>query len=1015
MNENKNIIDDDGQSAVGIAAQSLPATVNSLLDGAGFWSLRAGGIGSANFEAAWEYATGQGVLVGIVDEGVNYTHLDLVGNYATDLDFDPRDNISEIDALPDSPGEQHGTKVAGIIAGSMDNTIGGVGAAPDATITASYLRFGSSMDVSELVQVLSQQARFDVANNSWGFTSAFADNFHEAYLADFAAQLETAAADGRGGLGTAVVVGAGNGKFLVDGSNIGDESNFHNFSNSRFVIAVGAHDANGDAAAFSSPGTNLLISAPGVGLVTTGGNAIDSQDWSYVSGTSFAAPLVSSAIALMLEVNPELGYRDIQEILAITASPSRSDQATTNGAANVNGGGMVFDREMGFGTLDAEAAVKLARHWTQQSTAANEEHLAAAFDLPPEFDGLGQSLFVTIDNPGADGFSADFVELTLEVVDVDLKHLKIELISPDGTNALIAPNLSAVGGKTYLNFTFSSVVTWGENPFGTWTLRLSHPEASGEFAVHDARIDIYGDSKGTDDTHYFTSAFDRLVADDPTRSVVADRNGGLDTLNFAAAKGSLILDLVGLRSNSLGSTSFDVDGNFENAVGTSSDDTILGTNAANSLNGDFGNDILIGRDGDDILVGDKGHDLLNGGRGGDLLDGGSGIDIVDYSTATEAVEIDLRSGAHGGDAAGDVFVSIEQFQLSAHADYFRASSSDITPHIILGNAGNDILCGGAGADWLDGGTGDDRLYGSTGDDVYVVDSVGDRIFEAVGSGFDTIYSSVNISLPSNVEKLILTGNRAANVLANSLDNWIAGNMGANILNGGVGADRLIGGGGNDIYNVDNSRDAVTELVGQGTDTIYATANYVLPTHVENLVLTGRAYNGTGNSGSNLLSGNDAVNQLDGAAGNDKVYGFSGNDVLKGGLGNDLVSGGNGNDRIFGGFGNDVLIGGAGYDIFVFDSAFSSANRDTITDFYAPQDTFQLENAFFTKLGAGVHVLNPGYFRAGPVAQDANDHIIYNKATGALSYDMNGSGAGGVIHLATLSNKPVLTASDFVVI
>ena len=81
--------------------------------------------------------------------------------------------------MPDDLAKQHGTEVAGIIAGSIENTIGTIGAAPDATITAAYLHFGSNVDMSELVNVLSQQSHFAVANNSWGFTSAFADNFQD--------------------------------------------------------------------------------------------------------------------------------------------------------------------------------------------------------------------------------------------------------------------------------------------------------------------------------------------------------------------------------------------------------------------------------------------------------------------------------------------------------------------------------------------------------------------------------------------------------------------------------------------------------------------------------------------------------------------------------------------------------------------------------------------------------------------------------------------------------------------
>src|SRR3954463_16227187 len=118
-----------GHAGLQIAPMAFTTLVGSLLEGAEYWNLHVGGLASANFEGAWAYATGKNVLVGLVDEGVNYTHLDLSGSYATVLDYDPRDDLSAIDAMPDDLGQQHGTEVAGIIAGSIHNTIGTFGAA----------------------------------------------------------------------------------------------------------------------------------------------------------------------------------------------------------------------------------------------------------------------------------------------------------------------------------------------------------------------------------------------------------------------------------------------------------------------------------------------------------------------------------------------------------------------------------------------------------------------------------------------------------------------------------------------------------------------------------------------------------------------------------------------------------------------------------------------------------------------------------------------------------------------
>ena len=171
--------------------------------------------------------------------------------------------------------------------------------------------------------------------------------------------------------------------------------------------------------------------------------------------------------------------------------------------------------------------------------------------------------------------------------------------------------------------------------------------------------------------------------------------------------------------------------------------------------------------------------------------------------------------------------------------------------------------------------------------------------------------------------------------------------------------------------------------------------------VENLTLGGAAaINGVGNALNNVIVGNAAANVL---------VGYAGNDVLNGAAGN---------DRLHGGLGNDTLYGGAGNDIFVFDMApNSTTNRDTIADFAnvaGNNDTIWLENAIFTKLAA-TGTLNTAFFRAGAAALDANDYIVYNKATGALFYDVDGNGAGGAIQIATLTTKPTLTASDFVVV
>jgi len=961
------------------------------------------GYASANFEAAWQYATGKGVLIGIIDEGVNYTHVDIASRYSADDDFDPRDPAGSHDAMPDTATQLHGTHVAGLIVGAHGNGIGANGAAPDASIAGTYLRYEADVDLPEIAAVLSSIKTYDVANNSWSFVRSFADNKKVGEFRLLFDELRSGAVEGRGGLGTAIVFAAGNGKYVVDGENAGDDANFHNLTNSRFVIAVGAHDEAGKTAFFSSPGANILISAPGVGLDTATGAGKGSRATDNVSGTSFAAPLVSSAIALILEVNPALGYRDIQEILAITARADLGGSARANGAGNINGGGLLFDREIGFGRLDAEAAVKLARHWTRQSTAANEAHVAGVLKSSTD---AGQGSRALIFSVGADDVSTGFVELTLQLSDPDLKTVSVELISPKGTKTVIAPNLQALAGTTYLNFTFSSVEAWGEDPTGDWTVVLRQTGGGPAPTVMSAALDIYGNVADANDIHFFTSAFTSLISVDAARAFISDQDGGTDTLNFAAANGALIVSLDGSASNSFRGVAFQTDGNFENVVGTAGTDTIFGSSAANELNGSFGDDAIYGRAGNDILSGDAGNDVLVGGGGADRLNGGEGLDTASYEDADAAVSIDLRMAMASGAAAGDVFVSIERFELTPFDDSFFAASNH-APVSIAGGAGRDEIHGGDGADFLDGGAGVDRLFGGLGNDIYVLDSLNDEIVELTGEGFDTIYSAFTISMPLNVEKLVVTGVQAANVVANALDNWIIGNRAANTINGSSGADRLSGGPGDDIYLVDNGRDIVVEGARQGTDTVKSGVSFTLGSHIENLLLAGNGIVGTGNAVANAITGNSLHNRLYGHAGDDRLSGLAGNDRLEGGAGNDVLRGGDGADYLLGGAGQDALTGGGGNDTFRFNSRADSSvtGPDRIIDFGDGIDRIDLTATYGPRL---TYVHTSAFSSVGQVRiTDApgNAVLVEVNIAGTLAPDF------AIRLLGIASNS--LQASDFI--
>lgn len=290
-------------------------------------------------------------------------------------------------------------------------------------------------------------------------------------------------------------------------------------------------------------------------------------------------------------------------------------------------------------------------------------------------------------------------------------------------------------------------------------------------------------------------------------------------------------------------------------------------------------------------------------------------------------------------------------------------------NVLTGNNAANTLRGGDGNDTLIGNGGADILIGGQGDDAYYLAS-GDSITELADQGTDTVFAAISYSLNSvanaQIENMTLiggaktaTGNAGDNVLiGNALANTLTGLGGNDLLDGGGGVDTMKGGLGDDSYAVDHLGDVVGESSGQGTDTVYASVSgYALTANVENLVLTGTATSGKGNSLANILVGNALTNILTGGASADTYYLDSALDqaieTASGGVdtvmasssyalgayvenltlleeagganatGNTLVNVLTGNsfaNIVDGGAGADVMAGGLGNDIYVVDNS-----------------------------------------------------------------------------------------------
>ncbi|WP_198411751.1 calcium-binding protein [Microvirga flavescens] len=234
------------------------------------------------------------------------------------------------------------------------------------------------------------------------------------------------------------------------------------------------------------------------------------------------------------------------------------------------------------------------------------------------------------------------------------------------------------------------------------------------------------------------------------------------------------------------------------------------------------------------------------------------------------------------------------------------------------------------------------------------------------------------------------------------DDTLQGLEGSDALFGEAGNDSLSGGKGNDSLNGGAGDDLLNG--GTGTDTAYFWGSAAIKA---NLNRTGPQQTGQG------LDTFVSIENLAGGEGRDTFIGNAQNNVLIGNGGNDSLSGCGGNDVLVGGLGNDRLKGGTGTDSFVFNKKPSStANCDTIVDFTPGEDAIHLARSIFTKIDKGV--LGETAFFIGARAHDADDRIIYDDLTGALSYDPDGTGAAAAVKFAVLSKSLLLTHESFLI-
>lgn len=392
-----------------------------------------------------------------------------------------------------------------------------------------------------------------------------------------------------------------------------------------------------------------------------------------------------------------------------------------------------------------------------------------------------------------------------------------------------------------------------------------------------------------------------------------------------------------------------------------------------------GNDVVRGGAGNDTLLGGAGDDQLHGGGGANVLTGGAGNDSYFVTNnLTSVVEL-------SGGGTDTVSVSFD-WTLSGNFENLILTSTGLqTGH---GNAQNNNITGGSGNNYLYGREGDDVIHGGDGGDYLAGDEGADTLYGDAGGdylvggdGADTLYGDAGgDNLVGGDGADILHGNDDIDTLygENGDDqlfgdgghDYVVGGAGNDILDGGVGQDTAYGGLGNDLFIVDSTNDILTELIGEGTDTVEVRGlvNYTLADNVENGRYAAGFYGTlTGNNLDNVLTG---VGNL-----------IAGAETLIGGGGNDSLSYG---AYMFGGTGDDVYImpivpGTNGYSYGVV-TEYAGEGYDTIycrlPDFVVPDN---VEACF-----------NDTWATTGTLTGNALDNLLTSSGMGDTIHGMGGN-------------------------
>ncbi|CAK9811856.1 Furin-like protease 1, isoform 1-CRR [Anthophora quadrimaculata] len=447
------------------------------------WYLNRGKGLDMNVQEAWaEGITGHGIVVTILDDGLEKNHPDLYKNYDPQASYDvnnhDEDPMPRYDVLDSN---RHGTRCAGEVAATANNSMCAVGVAFGAGVGGVRMLDGDVTDAVEARSLSLNPQHIDIYSASWGPDD-------DGKTVDGPGELATRAfiegiTKGRNGKGSIFVWASGN------GGRDHDNCNCDGYTNSIWTLSISSATENGQVPWYSEACSSTLATTYSSG--SSGEKQVVTTDLHHLctsshTGTSASAPLAAGICALALEANKELTWRDMQHIVVRTAKPAnlKAPDWVTNGV------GRNVSHSFGYGLMDATAMVRLARRWRtvpeQHKCEVSAPHTGRP--IPPKSQ---LSLELHVKECSGVNF-LEHVQAKVSLLASRRGDLQIQLTSPQGTKStLLAKRPHDVSKAGFNQWPFMSVHTWGERPHGTWKLEI-HNEGRYQDTLEEFKLVFYG-------------------------------------------------------------------------------------------------------------------------------------------------------------------------------------------------------------------------------------------------------------------------------------------------------------------------------------------------------------------------------------------------------------------------------------------------------------------------------------------------------------------------------------------